>query len=167
MNEQLLQTVRKERPYPRPCALCGKLALHGVVIPYDVKIKHDGKLHEFHIPALPSDQCSECQQIYFTNATADAKNNALRDHIGLLHPAQIKEFLTKHNLTQRSFASHLRVAEESVSRWVNGESIQSRALDTLMRVYFAKPDVREMLASGSFISITPNETAGPSSMVST
>jgi putative zinc finger/helix-turn-helix YgiT family protein len=139
--------------------------VHSATIPYDAKIKHDGKLHEFQIAALPIDRCEECNEEFFTNATSDAKSDALRKHLGLLQPAEIRELLGKHNLTQRKFAAHLRVAEESVSRWLNGLSIQSRALDTLMRVYFAKPEVRETLASETPVGFDTARAAGPTTAV--
>jgi DNA-binding transcriptional regulator YiaG len=159
MNEHTTQNVSADKPYPRRCSECGKVAVRSVKIPYDAKIKHDGKLHEFHIAELPVDRCDECKEEFFTNVTSDAKSDALRGHLGLLQPAQIRELLAKHNLTQRKFATHLRVAEESVSRWLNGLSIQSRALDTFMRVYFARPEVREMLASEGSLSLDIDKPA--------
>jgi transcriptional regulator with XRE-family HTH domain len=148
MNSRGNKQNTGSKPYPRRCAECGEVTVQRAVIPYDAQVKHDGKLHEFHIAKLPVDQCTSCSEVYFTNITADAKARALRQHLGLLQPDEIRELLSRHRLTQRKLAEHLRVAEESVSRWINGQSIQSRALDAFMRVYFAIPQVREMLARG-------------------
>lgn len=145
MNDQTGQSEVLAKQYPRRCAACGSVSVQPAIITYDAKIKHDGKLHEFKIDNLPIDRCEQCEEVFFTNETSDAKSHALREHLGLLQPSQIRELLKKHSLTQRKFAEHLHVAEESVSRWINGLSIQSRALDTFMRIYFAKPEVREML----------------------
>lgn len=147
------------KPYPRRCGECGHVAVAPAVIPHDAKVKHDGKLHEFFIERLPVDQCEHCGEQYFTNATADAKAASLRDHLGLLQPATIRELLTQHNLTQRKLAAHLRIAEETVSRWLSGLSIQSRALDILMRLYFTMDNVRAMLA-GSDIPTSRDSGAG-------
>lgn len=144
------KTQREPRPYPRRCADCGDVAVQPAQIPYDARVKHDGKLHEFHIEALPVDQCTRCREVYFTNDTADAQSAALRQHLGLLQPQAIRERLKELGLTQRRLAEQLRVAEETVSRWLNGLSIQSRALDTLLRVYFRFPEIREYLSSGEF-----------------
>ena len=145
MNKLISQCETTSKPYPRRCGECGAVAVTAATIAYDAQIKHDGKVHSFHIPALPVDQCNECRELFFTNVSSDAKSDGLRKHLGLLLPTEIRELLVSHNLTQRKFASHLRVAEESVSRWLNGLSIQSRALDTFMRLYFANAEVRKML----------------------
>jgi putative zinc finger/helix-turn-helix YgiT family protein len=141
-----------EKPYPRRCAECGKVSVTQATIPHQASIKHDGRLYEFPIVELPVDRCEACGEVFFTNQTADAKSSALRAHLGLLQPEEIRALLQRYGLTQRKFAEHLRMAEESVSRWLNGLSIQSRSLDTLMRLYFAKPDVREALSREDALS---------------
>ena len=50
-----------------------------------------------------------------------------------------------HGSTQREFADHLRIAPETVSRWMTGLAIQNRALDSLTRIYFSFPVVRRVL----------------------
>jgi len=50
-------------------------------------------------------------------------------------------------LTQRNFAERLGVAPETVSRWLNGVCIQTRALDNLMRVFFGFSSVRDVLTA--------------------
>lgn len=159
MNKQTISKPKTAKSYPRRCGECGKVAVRSAKAPYTAKIKHDGKLHEFRIAKLPIDQCEACKEEFFTNVSSDAKSDALREHLGLLQPTQIRELLAKHKLTQRKFAAHLRVAEESVSRWLNGLSIQSRALDTLMRIYFANEEVRKMLASDEPICLETTELA--------
>jgi len=153
MNDQPTKSQVLAKPYPRRCAECGKVSVQPATIAYDAKIKHDGKQHAFHINALPVDRCCGCDEVFFTNATSDAQTHALRQHLGLLQPEEIREQLNQLGLTQRRFAEHLRVAQESVSRWLNGLSIQSRALDTFMRVYFAKSDVREMVSRNDSLSL--------------
>ena len=68
-------------PSPRRCVECGNVAVEAAVIPYDAKIKHDGKLHAFGIDELPVLQSAVCGEVYFTNATSDAKSQALRQHL--------------------------------------------------------------------------------------
>lgn len=165
MNEHKTENGSVNKPYPRRCSECGQLAVRSVTIGYDAKIKHDGKLHEFHIAELSVDRCDECKEEFFTNVTSDAKSDALRQHLSLLQPAQIRELLAQHNLTQRKLAAQLRVAEQSISRWLNGLSIQSRALDTLMRIYFARPEVREMLASENSLSLDADKPASSTVVV--
>ncbi len=139
--------------YPRRCSECGKVTVQAAQIAHNARIKHDGKLHELHIANLPVDRCLTCGEVFFTNASSDMKSHALRAHLGLLQSEEIRQLLNDRRLTQREFARHLRVAEESVSRWLNGLSIQSRALDTLMRLYFGMPEVRNALSSGDRLAV--------------
>ena len=85
MDEQKKQNASGDKLYPRRCCECGKIAVHPAKIAYTAKIKYDGKLHEFHIAELPVDQCQECKEEFFTNATSDAKSDALRRHLS--HPS--------------------------------------------------------------------------------
>ncbi len=164
MNKQAISKPTG-KPYPRRCSECGQVAVHLAKVQYAARIKHDGKLHEFNISELPIDRCAACGEEFFTNVSSDAKSDALREHLGLLQPARIRELLAEHKLTQRKFAAHLRVAEESVSRWLNGLSIQSRALDTLMRIYFVNGEVRKLLASDEPICIKAGEPAGSAEVI--
>ena len=133
------------KPYPRYCAECGNPAVQKATIAYTAKVKHDGKHYEFLVPQLVIDQCEHCGEQFFTNSTDEQISRELRAEVGLLQPDEIRQQLDALELTQRDFAEHLRVAQESVSRWLNGTSIQSRSLDTLMRLYFQLPNVREIL----------------------
>ena len=68
-------------PSPRRCVECGNVAVEPAVIAYDAKIKHDGKVHAIPIDALPVLQCAVCGEAYFTNASSDAKSQALVEHL--------------------------------------------------------------------------------------
>jgi putative zinc finger/helix-turn-helix YgiT family protein len=139
------RTVSPAKPYPRYCAECANTAVQKTTISFTAKVKHDGKLYEFLIPQLVIDQCDHCGEQFFTNSTDEQISRELRQKVGLLQPEEIRQQLDALELTQREFSEHLRVAQESVSRWLTGTSIQSRSLDTLMRLYFQLPNVRETL----------------------
>lgn len=135
----------KAKPYPRWCSDCGKIEVMATTIPYDAKVKHDGKLHKFHIPKLHVDRCQSCGEETFTNTTCDQISAHLRSAVGLLQPKDIRQQLRELGISQREFAKQLRIAPETVSRWMTGVAIQNRALDTLMRIYFAFSEVRKAL----------------------
>ena len=130
---------------PRRCAECSADAVHGAEISYTAKVKHDGKLHSFFIAALPIEKCAECGEEYFTAATDKEISASLRDHLNLLQPDEIRSSIRALRMTQAAFATRLGVAQESVSRWVNGSTIQNRAMDNLMRLFFTFEEVRSML----------------------
>jgi putative zinc finger/helix-turn-helix YgiT family protein len=136
-----------DRPYPRPCPECGKEEVYATTIPYDAEVKHDGRLHTFHIAALRVNKCAACGEILFGNVTDDQISQALRDHLSLLSPEQIREGLRALALKQKELGDRIGVAPETISRWISGTHIQSRAMDNLMRLFFAFENVRSALAS--------------------
>ena len=135
----------KSKPYPRGCTECGETAVMPADIAYDAEVKHDGRLHRFRISRLTIDKCQRCGEEFFTNRTDEQIATALRESLGLLQPQDIRRRLGELGLTQRGFAERLGVAPETVSRWLNGLSIQTRALDNLMRVFFGFASVRDVL----------------------
>jgi transcriptional regulator with XRE-family HTH domain len=80
-----------------------------------------------------------------TDAVDEKINEALRAHLRLLTPGQIRKGLETLGLQQQELAEQLGVAKETISRWLNGALIQSRAMDNLLRVFFALPAVRSVL----------------------
>lgn len=139
------QEGQRSRPFPWPCANCATLTVVPAVIPYAIKVKHDGTLHEFAFPALEIPRCQTCGETYSTTAVDEKINDALRSQLRLLTPAQICKAIETLGLKQQELAERLGVAPETISRWVNGALIQSRAMDNLLRVYFAVPEVRAVL----------------------
>ena len=63
----------------------------------------------------------------------------------LLTPQQIREGREALGLQSKELAERLGVAKETLSRWETGMMIQSRAMDNLLRAYFAVPEVRAVL----------------------
>ena len=147
MNKPGTSADERVKPYPRRCAVCGEVAVSKVCIPYDAEVRHDGKLHTFFIAGLEIDQCGRCGEQYFTASTDEEINLALRGHLALLTPAEIRRGIDVCQVTQKAFAEHLGIAAETVSRWLTGTSIQTRSLDRLMRLYFTMADVRVVLST--------------------
>jgi transcriptional regulator with XRE-family HTH domain len=57
--------------------------------------------------------------------------------------------LARIGLSQKDAAERLGIAEETLSRWLNESQIQSRAMDNLLRAFFAFPAVRSALSGKS------------------
>ncbi len=138
-------TEPKGRPFPWPCADCYTLTVVPTVIDYTAKIKHDGVIHELHLPALEVPRCQTCGETYTTTAMDEQIRDALRAHLRLLTSAQVRKGIEKLGLQQQELAERLGVAPETIARWVNGALIQSRAMDNLLRLFFALPEVRAVL----------------------
>jgi putative zinc finger/helix-turn-helix YgiT family protein len=132
----------RERPFPRQCPECGKVDVQPATIDYDAEIKHDGRLYGFRIPALRVSKCTACGEILFSNVTDDQISQALREHLGLLSPEQIRQRLAGLGLNQKEFGEQIAVAPETISRWLSGMYIQSRAMDKLMRMFFEREEAK-------------------------
>ncbi len=139
------QKERRSRPFPWPCSDCVTLTVVPTVMEYTAKVKQDGVIYELHFPALEIPRCQTCGETYMTTAVDERINDALRSRLRLLTPAQIRKGIESLGLKQQELAERLGVAPETISRWVNGALIQSRAMDNLLRLYFALPEVRDVL----------------------
>lgn len=139
------QKEPKSRPFPWLCSDCSTKTVVPTVIDYTAKVKHDGVVHELHLPAIEVPRCQTCGNLVVTTEVDDPVNDALRSKLHLLTPAQIRANIEKLDLTQQELAEWLDVAPETVSRWVTGALIQSSRMNKRLRMFFAFPEAREML----------------------
>jgi putative zinc finger/helix-turn-helix YgiT family protein len=136
---------RRDRPFPWRCFHCLKDEVYPATIPYAAEVKHDGRLHHIEVPKLTTPKCRACGELVFTNDADDQILHALRLHLRLLTPEQIKAGRTALGLKSKELAKRLGVADATVSRWEQKRLIQSRAMDNLLRVFFAVQQVRDAL----------------------
>jgi DNA-binding transcriptional regulator YiaG len=118
-------------------------------IRYEAEIRHDGRLHQFTIEHLEAPVCGACQKMVVTEKVDDQINVALRAHLHLLAPNEIEAALARVGMTQKDAAERLGIAEATLSRWLNESQIQTRAMDNLLRAFFAFPEVRTALSGTS------------------
>jgi DNA-binding transcriptional regulator YiaG len=137
------------------CHECGKEFIHRIAPPRRVRMRYEGSPQDVLVEHLPEWHCAGCNVSITDGESDEAFQNALRKHIGLLSPQQIKAGLKELDISQDRFAERLGCAAESVSRWLNGAVLQSRAYDRLMRIYFHFPEVRGVLAN-----FTPDSSFG-------
>lgn len=135
-----------DRPFPWRCGSCGQDQVYRVTTSYTTTINYDGRAYEVVVPDLELPTCSNCGEVVFDNHAGHQINGALRRQLGLLQPEQIRAGRTQLGLNQRDFAAQLGAAEESVSRWETGAQVQSRGFDRQIRLFFALPDARSLLA---------------------
>jgi putative zinc finger/helix-turn-helix YgiT family protein len=116
---------------------------------YRARATHDGQLYELDIQDFRIPRCSNCGELVFTNQTDVQITQALRAHLRLLTPEQIQQARDRLGLLPSELAEHLGVTEETIHRWESGLLVQSRAMDNLLRVYFALPGVRAVLTGAN------------------
>jgi putative zinc finger/helix-turn-helix YgiT family protein len=81
---------------------------------------------------VPVRACLSCG-FEFTDAAADdAREIAVRRHLGLLTPAEIMEIRRTCASSRKEFATTTRIGEASLARWENGQLLQSGALDQFL-----------------------------------
>jgi putative zinc finger/helix-turn-helix YgiT family protein len=114
-------------------------------MPYAIDVKHDGQLYHLEIPELKIPKCRACGELVFSNSVDDEILKALRAHLRLLTPEQIRGGREALGFKSNEFADKLGIAAETVSRWESGGLIQSRAMDNFLRVFFAIPQARAVL----------------------
>jgi putative zinc finger/helix-turn-helix YgiT family protein len=116
------------------------------VVPYTTEAAYDGRTYVVTVRELKAPRCEKCGELVLDSAANLQITDSLRQQLGLLTPEQIRQNREVLGLTQRQLASHLGIAEATLSRWETGGQIQQRALDRLLRLYFSSAGVREALA---------------------
>ena len=134
------------RPFPWRCHHCGKDEVVMTTTEYAAEARHDGRLYRFIVPNLEIPACRDCGEKAFTEEVDQQINNALRLHLGLFSPVEMRNALDRLNLPQKKVADCLGLAEATLSRWLNEMQIQSKSMDRFLRVYFAFPQVRAALS---------------------
>jgi len=138
--------LNADRPFPRRCISCGKKSVNMTEIEYNSQFKHDGRTYEFTLPKLAIPVCDSCGEKIFTDEVDRQIIDGLRRHLALLTPHQIQDALVRLGITHTDLANRLGIAEETISAWLNENQIQSQSHDRLMRLFFALPQVRDMLS---------------------
>jgi DNA-binding transcriptional regulator YiaG len=120
-------------------------------MPYQIKIRHDNVLHTVDIPALTVPRCGNCGELLFDNDADDQMSAALRAQLHLLSPEQIHSNRTSLGLSREELSARIGMPPDTVEELEERLRIQSRALDNLLRVFFAVPQARTALddAKGS------------------
>ena len=144
-SEPTKRPLGAERPFPWRCPHCGKDQVFLATIRYEAEVRHDGRLHTFTIPNLTIPVCQACGEKVFTEKVDDQITGALRCHLQLLTPEEMRAAVGRVNMTHSELAARLGIAEAALSRWLDESQIQTRAMDNLLRVFFAFPQVRAVL----------------------
>lgn len=130
---------------PPKCYQCGKAFVRRVAPPHHRKLRYEGAAHDVLVTDMPEWHCAACELSVTDEEGDEPLQAALRRHVGLLTPQQIKAGIKDLGITQDKFSEKIRCAPESISRWLNGAVLQSRVYDCLMRIYFQFPEVRGAL----------------------
>src|SRR5262245_2413060 len=81
---------RGDRPFPWCCPNCLKEEVYPEAMPYATEINHDGRCYHIEIPQIKIPKCKACGKLVFSNSVDDQITQALRAHVRLLTPEQIR-----------------------------------------------------------------------------
>lgn len=167
-HEQTVDGPRKrgDRPFPWCCPNCLKEEVYPEIMPYTTDVMHDGRRYHLEIPEISIPKCRACGKVFISNRVDEDILRALRAQARLLMPEQIKAAREALGLKSKDLAERLGVAAETISRWERGGLIQSRAMDNLLRLYFACPAVRALLLGTAQepdlgTTVAPDDPASP------
>lgn len=136
---------RKEKPFPWQCPKCLRRTVVADKIDCSIEVRYEGRLHTIVLKGLAAAVCSSCDERVFTSDADEAISAATREQLHLLTTDQMQRAIQNLGLKQKDLAARLGVAEETISRWLNGSMLQTRAMDNLLRAYFALPQLRAAL----------------------
>src|SRR5688572_19143908 len=103
--------------FPWKCGHCRQRAVERAVVPYTSEAEYDGRTYEVTVPELVAPRCRNCGQLVLDTSANQQITAALRQQLRLLTPEQIRWNRESLGLTQGELASHLGVAEATVTRW--------------------------------------------------
>ncbi len=138
-------TAEKQRPFPWRCAECGREDVVPASTSYAGQVKYDGRQYSVDIPDLEIPTCQACGERVFTNRVEESISEALRSQLHLLTPEQIDRAIGLLGTEPDEVARRLGIHEDALSAWIAGTVLQPRAMDNLLRAFFASPQVRAAL----------------------
>jgi DNA-binding transcriptional regulator YiaG len=118
-------------------------------MPHRAQIRHDGCLHTVEVPHLTVPRCQKCGELLFDNGAHDQVSQALRAQLHLLTPEQIRSNRSALGLSPQELSIRLGMPLETIGQLEDSLLIQSRALDNLLRVFFAVPQARSALGEAA------------------
>jgi hypothetical protein len=140
--------------FPLACVECGKAEVRPTTIAYEAEVQYAGLPYTFVISDLHANRCAFCGDILFDHATHEQIYDALRDHLNLLSRQEIHDRLARFGLTQKELGEGIAAAPETISRWLSGGYVQSRAYDRLMRFFFKSLEVERTVPGLDEIAFT-------------
>src|SRR6266540_3203215 len=79
------------KPFPWRCGHCQEKAVYRETIAYSLPCDYDGREYIVTVPDLVVPKCRNCGELLFDQAANEGITDALREQLGLLKPAQIRE----------------------------------------------------------------------------
>jgi len=146
-----------KREYCSKCSRCRERAVVIAKVSYELQADHDGHKHLVSIPDFTVPQCTKCGNISHDFEASEQISRAIRKHVGILQPEQIRAQRERLEISQETLAEMLGVDIGEVQRWENSEELQSRHIDRFLRAFFLLPGLRAVLGEKGTIPINGHD----------
>lgn len=139
----------KHGPDPRSlpddaCPRCGA-AMHAA----RGELTYSVNGQQVRVPEAPHLRCPSCAEVVLrfdeTRRLRESAFELYRREHGLLSADEIRAIRERFGLTQGAFAQLLRLGSNTLSRWESGRTVQTAALDVLLRLIRDLPGSLEYL----------------------
>jgi putative zinc finger/helix-turn-helix YgiT family protein len=126
------------------CSACGNKSLVHKKGIFHFEVSGNGtnkNAKEFHIDIENAqwDECGICGEMLLSKELDEALERWQYTREGLLTPKEIRQIRESRGLTQKQISMILGVGEKSYTRWENGLSMQTKAMDNLIRIFDISP----------------------------
>jgi HTH-type transcriptional regulator/antitoxin MqsA len=105
---------------------------------------------EIRIPGDVATKCASCGEEFYTGAQAREADRKVvevrRLREGLLSGENVKKIRQALGMSQSSLEKALGIGAKTIVRWENGTSVQSRLMDSMLRLVAFNPDNLRLLA---------------------
>ena len=139
--------AKKIRPFPWTCVACGEEDVFPLETDYVANVKHEGVMVKVCVENFAIATCRKCGDQTFSVGDDERITAALRRQVGLLLPDEIAQARSQLQISQQALADQIGVSPEMIANWESGMSIQSRAMDNLLRLFFQSADARRLLST--------------------
>jgi HTH-type transcriptional regulator/antitoxin MqsA len=143
------------------CPLCGG----GLLCEKVIEESFNYKGHSLAVPDYHVLECPACGEAVVDKDSARRAEKMLKDFgrriDGLLTATDIKRIRRKLHLTQEQMATVLGGGLKGFARYENGQVIQSRAMDNLLRILDQFPESLDVLPGAPRPQIDSNAAVAP------
>lgn len=116
------------------CPICNEGTLHTKQGEFVTELKNGIGKKELKVENLLWEECDTCGEKIFDNDAVKRISDSRYNALGLLTPNELKEIRKKLGYTQEQMAAFLGIGNKTYCRWENGVSIQTKSMDTLIRI---------------------------------
>jgi len=125
---------RKDNAHKIVCPVCDKGNLKEKRGEFRTDFMDGREKRELVLQDLSWQECNKCGERILDSESAKKIEEARYGALGLLTPLELKEMRKKLRMTQGQISQLLKVGNKTYCRWENGTLMQSKSMDTLIRL---------------------------------